>query len=615
MGQLRKANTADQMQQFRLPAPTGGINAVDPGTELPARDCFYSYNTIATEQGVRARTGWREYCTNLTGTYTNEVKCTIPYHGSSLTNSKLFQTTDKGIWDVSASGSAPTLVYSFATVSPNSGWGVAAAVVTSAGHFLLYADEVNGLHYYSETTATWAAYATGTGTGQISGPAPTDIVSVTVWKNRVWVTEKSTASAWYLDINAIFGTATEFNFGGRFKHGGSLVGLFNWSINAGDGLDTSLVGISTGGDVVIYVGTNPASADTFALKGVWYVGAVPAGRTIASDVGGDLLIISALGVVPLSRLVLGDPDRLQYATAKVGPLFARLALNAMGLRGWALHTHPTDNALVVLVPQVAGDETIQLAMALGARSWSQYRDLPILSAAVWQGELYFGTADGRCGRNVGSVDGVTLADTSSGTAIDWSVLMRYAGDGRQKQVQMVRPILVAEETAPTVVASARYDFSQSEPSEPSLVDAGIGTWNYGIAQGTLAQGESAGASELTITQTDGTFPSTGSAVVFDQAAAGEQETVGIGAFDSGTGVMQLTGTLTYAHAIGDVVLVVTADDGSWGNALWGGANKPTSAIKGAVGMGRDVAIAIRGQARARTTLVGVDVLFTVGGWL
>lgn len=608
------ANLGNKLQSVRLPAPSDGINGVDPATEMGPRDCLYAFNVIADERGVRARTGWREYAIGMTGTFSAEVKTTISFHGSAVANSRLFMTTDKGIWRVDTG--TPSLVYSFATISPNGGWGVAAAVVTAAGHFILYADEVNGLHYYSESTATWAAYATGSGTGQVTGVDPAAVASVTVWKNRVWLTERNTAKAYYLDVGAVFGTATAFNFGQRFKHGGSLVGLFNWSTDGGSGLDTALVAISTGGDVVIYLGTDPSSATTFGLKGVWFVGAVPTGRTIATDVGGDLLIISALGVVPLSRLILGDPDKMQYATARVSSLFSRLANVALGNRGWAIHTHPTDNAMMVLIPEVAGDETTQLVCSLSTRGWSKYRDLPILSAAVWSGELYFGTADGRCCRNVGHVDGVTLADSSSGEAIQWSVLMAYRGDAAIKQVQGVRPIVLAEEANPAVEVTVRYDFSLVEPSEPSATAGASGSWDFGQVTGTLDAAYLTGSDPISVFVTSSaTFPAANGFIRI--AGALPEYGLEYNTFNTGDGEFDLVSPTTQDHAEGDEVILTSApsdDTGTWDVATWGGEQVPTTALKGAAGMGRDVALAIRGAAYSRMTLVGVDLLMTRGGF-
>lgn len=607
--------------EVNLPAPVGGMNTVDPGRRLPETDCIYAWNMVASDLGLVSRTGWREWATGLTGSSDNTVRTVMSFHASTPGSDKLFVATSSGIWDVTASTTAPSLSLAFSTASGNAGWGVAQAVVASGGHFLLYADEVNGLHYYSETTGVWAAYTSGTGTGQVSGVDPAAVVNVTVWKNRVWLTQRGSASAWYLAIGAVFGAGTEFSFGQRFAHGGYLIGLYNWSTDGGSGLDTLLVAIGAGGDVVIYVGTDPSSASTFGLKGVWFVGAVPSGRSIATDLGGDLLIISALGVMPLSKLVIGNPvvDRTQYATNKISNLFSRLVAGARNFYGWALHVHPTDNALLVLIPQGPSENTQQLAMSTSTRGWTRYRDLPMMSAAVWGGELYFGTEDGRVCLNSGDVDAALLADGgNSAVAVNYSVLFPFHGDARNKQVQMVRPVLTSGEAHPSYSATARYGFDQSEPDAPSEVTVGeSGSWDYGVVEGTLKSDTPVDSTTVEVIRTStADFPAESSSFRIGAGGASDE----VVSYDTwnGTTFSCPDTQPSLDHFAGETVRLYGEPDddtGTWDVALWGGADLGSGKLRGASGMGKDFAIAIRGAARSRTTLIAVDVLFTRGGFL
>lgn len=618
---MKKVATLDQ--PARIPAPVGGMNSVSPGTELPSTDCIYAYNLVASDMGMMSRTGWREWVTGTTGNADNTVRTVMSFHASEGPSDKLFITTSSGIWDVTSSTTSPSQVLTFANTNGNAGWGVAAAVVTTGGHFLLYADEVNGLHYYSQATGLWAAYTTGTGTGQISGVDPANIVNVTVWKNRVWLTQRDTASAWYLGIGAVFGAAAEFSFGQRFAHGGYLVGLYNWSTDGGSGLDTLLVAIGAGGDVAIYVGTDPSSVSTFGLKGVWFVGSVPAGRTIATDFGGDLLILSSLGVMPLSKLIIGNPsvDRTQYATSKISNLFSSLMAAGRNLRGWAIHTHPTDSAILVLVPTPGNTATVQLVMSTTSRGWSRYRDIPMLSAAVWEGELYFGTDDGRVCRNVGVVDGVLLSDPSSYTPIQWSLLTRYQGRPANVQVQAIRPILLSKETGPVYQATAKYDFDTSEPDAPTGTGGGgPGTWDYGATAGRLTTSYGAGQGIIGVEWLTGTQPTDGSTGTVTINPGGvTEERKDVEEFNDVTGTSQqvfLATDTVNAHSVDEVVDLNSAPGdptGTWDVALWGGGSLSANRWRGATGAGRDFAIALRGKAVSRTVLVGIDVAYQTGG--
>lgn len=575
---------------------------------MPATDAIHCFNLTASEHGLRTRLGYLEWVTGLTGVTSDRVPTILPFTGSAKNGSadRLFATTQTGIWDVSSSTASPTQLVTFGTQNGDAGMGVATVMSTPAGRFLIYTDEENGLFVYSEVSGTWSQVnagvsqqwaantfytfgnqvvkggnvytatvegtsassggPTGTGTGitdgtvtwdyvsaaatNVIGPSladqqagftglPSQFVYATVWKNRLWLVEKDTSRAWYLAPNSLFGTATSFDFGSRMRAGGPLVGLYSWSYDGGSGMDTLLVGISQGGDVVIYQGTDPSSSSTFGIKGTWFVAGVPYGRRIATDYGGDLLVLSLMGIFPLSRLVIGSAveDRSQYATQKITNLFSQLAATYRDLPGWSLTIHPTDNALIVTVPQAAETPTIQLAMSFATRGWSRYRDLPILSADVWGGEMYFGTVDGRVCVNRGFVDNVQLSDPNVATPVQWSLLTSYQnlGNARVKRVHMIRPILLSEQPSPNVEVQAKFGFDLSEPS-PSLA--------------TVSPGESG-----------------------------------------------------------------TWDTAVWDVDPWAGDLVPYQPLSGASGMGRDVAIAVRGRATSRTTLVGFDVFFDQGGFL
>src|SRR5216684_1226120 len=372
------------IQGVTVAAPIGGLNTIDAGASMPATDAILLYNMVAAEFGLRTRLGWSEWCTGLTGA---------------------------GIWDVSASSATPTQVLAFGVSTGDAGYGVGTVFVNAAGnHFMLYCDEVNGYFVYTESTNTWAVQT-------VTGADATTFVHVTIWANRAWFTARDTGYAWYTGIGAFAGTVTQFVFGSKFRAGGDLRGLFNWTQTGGQGVVTSLVAISGGGDVVIFQGTDPSLAASFAIRGVWSLGGggVPAGRRIATDYGGELLVLSTVGVLPLSQLVSGSNvfDRQQYATAKISNTFNQLAYAGRTLKGWQMRLHPNDNTLLINVPQ-PDNTTIQLAMSLATKGWSQYRDMPrMLSLEGWNGDLYFGTADGRVCKNAGYLDGITLAAPSA----------------------------------------------------------------------------------------------------------------------------------------------------------------------------------------------------------
>lgn len=437
-------------------------------------------------------------------------------------------------WDYET---APVLVFEFEITTTKAGYGIGTVFVTSAGHFLCYFDEINGYILYTESTGVWTrvyekassswasghAYALGdrvlndtgktylcitagtsagsggpTGTTAditdntvhwkyisqaISGVNPQNLVFGTSWKNRLWCVERDTTKGWYLDFYSVFGTATSFNFGTRFRQGGALVGLWSWTLDGGSGIDDKLVAISAGGDVVIYAGTDPSVSGAFALSGVWSVGSVPVGRRIATDFGGDLLVMSRVGVVPLSKLVVGNPviDPTQYSTYKISHLFNLAMSVTSNTDGWSIQLSPEDNSLLLTIPTITGQPTSQLAMSLATRGWFQYRDLNIFSGAQWTGQFYFGTIEGQVFLNSGYVDNVLLEDPETYTAVQGSLLGAFSngGNAKQKKVEMVRPTFTTLGNIPVSEVQTRYRFDINEGSPVTWTPStsGEGTWD------------------------------------------------------------------------------------------------------------------------------------------
>jgi hypothetical protein len=321
---------------------------------------------------------------------------------------------------------------------------------------------------------------------------PGDFVFGGVFKSRVWFAERDSARAWYLAAGNVYGTATSFNLATKFRAGGYLVGFWNWTYDGGSGIDDSLVAVSSGGDVAIYQGTDPASASTFGLKGVWSIGAPPAGRRIATAMGGDVLLLSRAGLIPLSVLVQsGAVDRSQYATAKIWPLFNQIMVGKADLDGWSIHLHPEENALLITVPTVEGSETEQLIMSLANKGWGRLRGLPILSCDTWQGKLYFGTTDGRVEINDGYTDGRTLLDPNGYEEIEWALITAFSsfGNARRKQFRMCRTTFISDGGSPRFKVAARYKYDFNEAGAPDAVTATGNTWDSGEWDDALWGGE------------------------------------------------------------------------------------------------------------------------------
>jgi hypothetical protein len=467
------SQTGEVLQGRHIPAPLGE-NAVSPASALPEGDASVVINALSGDGGLKPRPGFREHSINVGS---GEVRAIIPYHGSDASKDRLFATTSSIIKDCTAGGASPTTVHSFATSDSATGYGVSAAFVTAADRYLVYTDETNGYLLYSQSGDTWAA-------GSVTGVTAANLVFVLSWKNRLWFVERNSSRAWYMPLASISGTANKFDFGEVFPTGGYLVGLWSWTVDAGAGADDMLVAVSSTGDVVVYAGTDPQYPNMRQL-GAWSLGGLPAGRRIATQQGGDILLLTLLGALPLSKLISGEAvTPATYETYKERPRIREALTTQRDLRGWDIVLHP-DNFLLVNTPGISGAPQEQFAMSYATKGWSRFRGLDILSGGVWQGLFYFGTRDGRVCKMTGYVDNVSHnGGIANARAIDSFILDRFDTGGRasQKQVHLLRTSYLIRDIPPGVRATVRYDYNTDEETgalEPVLISITTTVWDTG----------------------------------------------------------------------------------------------------------------------------------------
>lgn len=474
-----------------VPAPNGGVNRVDGLSEMGPKDAVFLYNMVPSEFGTRVRTGYREWCTNVG---TGGVRTIIPFTAAIPADDRLFGCTEDGIYDISASTTGPSAEISFGTADASSGIGAWANFVNDNGaYFALYTDESNGYYVYTSATQTWAKVAMGNNPGEISGVDPDDFVYVTLFKNRVWFVERGTANAWYLAVGSIFGAATKFNFGNKFKHGGHLVALYSWTVDGGEGVDDYLVAIGSGGDVVVYKGSDPATATDWFQHGTWYIGPPPVGRRIAGSFGGELYLLSSYGLLPMSKLLSGTLIQQDdvYLSKKISPLINQDMLFTRDEAGWEVRLIPTQNLLLISSPKRASYPYQQFVYSLNTPGWAVYRDVPYFTGDSWHGNFYFADADGRVLVHTGDLDNVSL-DEETYIQIEWSLLMSFQGygnDGTYKRAQFIRPIFMAEQ-APSYIVEARYDYNLSEVfGVPDAAVTAGSVWDTAIWDSSLWAGD------------------------------------------------------------------------------------------------------------------------------
>ena len=466
-----------------LPSPIKGI---DGRLNLASNDpmnAVYAYNMVPSEYGMRTRLGYREWVTNLeTGPGLGTgVGTLIPYTSTAAAavSDKLFAVTNEGIWDVSLRTATPVLALTFPIVNFGAGFGNFSHYTDQNGDdLILYADEANGLQQYDPVLDTWAA-ATG-----ITGVDPLNIVFVVVHKLRVWFAERNTTNGWYLAVGAATGAATKFSFGAKFRHGGDLVGLYNWTIDSGAGIDDFLVAISRGGDVLPYRGEDPSAAATWSIVGTFFIGEIPIGRRIASEYGGDLRVLSDYGLTSMADLLRGvaGTSSEKEDNVKIARFLRRDMELLRSQRGWDIILSPNEGTLIVNTPRRQADVDLEYVLSLSVSGWGFWRELPMLSGQAWQSVMHVGTLDNRVLRMDVDTDN-ELIDGTPGQPLSWSMLQNFLDAGtpsRFKRGHFIRPNFISEQPV-GVTTRFVYDFDiPANLALPPTTFVGNDLWDTGV---------------------------------------------------------------------------------------------------------------------------------------
>lgn len=460
---------------------------------MPATDAIELVNWIPQQYGVRCRKGWREWCTGMGGAPINTVMSYQP-NRENLTSFRLFAATDSNVYDVTASSATPPVSR---TLPGTAGYGYLSNVQfsNSVGSFLLVCSHQGGYFHWNGTA--WTTPTFGTGAGQVGGVDPANLCFVTTWKSRVWFIERDSTRVWYLPTSNITGTAVLLDVGPFMKRGGKVAFIASWTIDAGEGIDDFLVIGGENGDILVYKGTDPSSAATFGLVGIYYAGFLVLGRRPFVTFGGDLLVLSEFGIQPLSYLTRGGQSLLRASSTdylgKIQPRLAELVTTYATQPNWFMAVHPKENLLLVNVPAAATSVYDQYALYTNTNAWTVLRNIPMISAHIANNQMYFGTPDGRVGLAFeGFFDAVALG-ASTGNSVLGVIQPSYSyfgGPGMNKHFTMVRPTFLAVDQ-PSLAIAMLADFRFQAPTTTFSVGSALGgiwdtsTWDAGVWGGAL----------------------------------------------------------------------------------------------------------------------------------
>lgn len=449
-------------QSVSVPAPIGGWNARDPLANMAPTDAVTLTNVFPDTAYCSVRKGF--IAASPTIGLTETLMEWAGPAGSHLI-ACASNTANTGFYRIESTATASLQ----ATAMSNTRW--QNTMFGSAGGNYLYV--VNGEdkpRFYDGTTWTTSSLTNTASSTDFALGA--NLKHVMAHQQRLWFGENNSLNAWYLPVNQIHGAAVKFPLGSLARKGGRIVGLGSWTLDGGRGMDDQAVFVTSEGEVFIYQGTDPASASTWSLVGVYAIGR-PIGNRCLIKVGGDLIVICEDGFYPLSKALIGGAVNPSVAISdKIRSAVISAAQSGAGDFGWEAVLYSKGKMLLFNIPIAERLTSEQYVMNTVTGAWTKFSNMDAATWCIHDGDLYYGDATG-----------VFQADTDyadAGQAISTEILPAYnyfGSPGSMKLFKMARPVILADSRVTPALALCTDFGTRTPTSSPTYEPASGPTWD------------------------------------------------------------------------------------------------------------------------------------------
>lgn len=392
---------------FPIPAPLMGLNTIADFTSLKSTEARVLENWLSDGGVCRVRPGYAEH-QEISGE--TSVPSLMVWEGATGRN--LVAASGGELYDVTGT---PAALTSSANYTDN---------LWSSANFNGYLFGVNGTDTPWRYDGGMAVAATG-----FTGPTLTTLQTVSQVRNRLWFSRTGTADFSYGPIGGVTGALTTFQIS-QIASGGRGMDVGSWSRDAGDGADDFTVFIMSTGQVIVYQG-DPATS--FAGVGK-YNAPAPIGPDCTIQIGGELVIMTVSGPVPVSAIVAGNAFQPE-AMGMWGKIAGSWAVDVARYGnnpGWNAYFF---GGLVYFV--IPTGLTTNKVYVLNTRNSAAtvYTNMPIAMLGDVSGNLYFGSSmDGWVYRHGTGAD--NGAEISTLARQGWSY---PTGGAQSAQFTMMRP--------------------------------------------------------------------------------------------------------------------------------------------------------------------------------
>lgn len=443
-----------------VPAPTEGWDAISPLAVMDPKRAPILDNWVPRPGWLELRAGYSYYNILGTGAPTESL---MVWRGPS--SEKMFAASDSHVFDVSNFADPVVALSGLSSAR----WQYVNFKPAGGASVIQIVNGADTLHQFDG--ASWTAPSI---TGLPGGATTASIVNIYAQKRRLWyVLADSTVTA-FMPTDAVSGPiAGTLDLGALWTKGGHLVAMGDWTVDGGGGPNDYAVFVSSRGQVSIYAGTDPTSADAWQVVGTFDL-APPLGRRCLTKVGSDLAIITQQGVLPISQALPFDPsaDRSVSITSRIQNAMAAAALQGGDNFGWEIVGYPAQQLAILNVPLAENSQQVQFVEDVLTGAWCRFVGWSANCFAVYGDDLYFGDNKGDV---LLAYDGGL--DGTAPIAADVQCAFNYFDEpGRNKRVTMVQPLLTAAGTI-TPFIEVDADFQASNASSPIQILAGGALWD------------------------------------------------------------------------------------------------------------------------------------------
>lgn len=454
-----------------LPAPVGGKNSRDNKSALIETEAIELINWIPGQRGLISRRGSAERTTD----YSAVPETMIPYVNGST---KVFvSASDTSLYTDDGNGTLTEIETSLS----NARWqGV------QLGSNLMLANGADEPRNFDGSSISTPSFS-----GAIASYGEENIHGFHKHKNRIYAWDIDYPNFFYGGVNSISGNFSEFLLQNISDTGGNILEIKTISRDGGAGPDDYIAFILDTGEIIIYAGSNPGDANSWALVGKFKAPPI-IGIRCAKEFAGDVLLLTQSDLLKLSDVIKfgAEEGGLNITPSKLaGDITKDFAIYGSNY-GWSLNIYPGGGWIIVNVPQVPNSRYHQYVINTATGQYTTFQGWDASVFGVLNQNLYFATGTTLRQGDIGTDD--------EGEAIFLRAQQAFAllRTGRKKKINNAR-LYMESEGALSIDFSIGYDFDFQNPQGSTSSDVDGAEWD--VAEWDVAEWAGDSARLITFT--------------------------------------------------------------------------------------------------------------------